>query len=73
MYNTLYFEQFKNAVAVGHSNDCYTCAIWQSRAHRMPDCSIYEQGWIFILYNLINAKKVFINRRTIKNAAMRSK
>lgn len=73
LYNTHYFEQVTNAVPVGHSNDCYTCAIWQSREHRMPDRSIYEQGWIFVLYHLINAKKVFINRRTIKNATICSK
>lgn len=73
MYNTLYFEQFPSAIAEGDSNDCYTCAIWQSRAQRIPDCSIYEQGWIYVLYNLINAQRVFINRRTIKNATTCSK
>lgn len=73
LYNTLYFEQFPSAIAEGDSNDCYTCAIWQSRAQRIPDCSIYEQGWIYVLYNLINAQKVFINRRTIKNATTCSK
>lgn len=54
------------AVAVGDSNDCYTCAICGSRLHGMPACCICEPGWMYVLYHLINDNKVYINRRTIK-------
>lgn len=36
----------------------------------MPACCIYEPGWIYVLYDLIDDNKVFINRRTIKNVTI---
>jgi len=63
--NTPYFQQFTDVVAAGDSNDHYIRAICCSGVHRMPACCIYEPGWIYVLYYLINYNKLFINRRTI--------